>query len=164
MRYKSIDNKQIDETGEKLIFTEPSLLFTDSVKTIAVHEVTIHEVCRIDMISKLYYNDINFSELILKYNNISNPFSINEGDVLNIPDHKASMLSWQAINPKSINKTSIRDQFISTKRLTVKDANRSDYLQRKAAQRVNGSKQILPPNILKEDDKNIDINGDAIII
>ena len=57
----------------------------------------------------------------------------------------------------STNEPSIRDQFVDTKRLPVKDAKRIEYLQRKAAQKPNGAKQILPPNILKEGDTNIKI-------
>ena len=59
---------------------------------------------------------------------------------------------------------SIKDQFISSKRLTVKDVKRAEYLKKKADQKQNGSKQILPPNILKDGDKNIDINGDIITL
>ena len=59
---------------------------------------------------------------------------------------------------------SIKDQFIDSKRLTIKDISRAEYLKKKASQKENGSKQILPPNILKDGDTNIDINGNTIII
>ena len=63
------------------------------------------------------------------------------------------------------NKLSIRDQFINTKRLSVKDAKRIEYLKRKAALKVNGSKEILPPNIKGTGDgANIKIGNGKIII
>ena len=65
---------------------------------------------------------------------------------------------------KSTNAISIRDQFIDTKRLPVKDAKRIEYLQRKAAQKANGSSQILPPNILKEGEVNLTIGNGTISI
>ena len=65
---------------------------------------------------------------------------------------------------QGLKEPSIRDQFVDSKRLTVKDKKRIEYLQKKADQKANGSKQILPPNLLKDGDKNIDITGDTIII
>ena len=174
MNFKSIDNKKIK--NGKLRITEPVVIFPENTRTIAVHTVTSDEICRIDIISRIYYNLDDYSELILKFNNISNPFSINEGDVLNIPDKSNVFAAWKTI--KSINTgsigsdpfdedsqdDSIKNQFISSKRLTVKDVKRAEYLKKKADQKQNGSKQILPPNILKDGDKNIDITGDTIII
>ena len=117
------------------------------------------------MISIKYYGLADYSDLILKFNNISNPFSIIEGDVLNIPDKDAILKAWKTIKGIGSQKDkSIRDQFVDSKRLTVKDAKRAEYLKKKAAQKQNGSKQIVPPNILKDGDKNIDINGDVIIL
>jgi hypothetical protein len=65
---------------------------------------------------------------------------------------------------KSTDAISIRDQFIDTKRLPIKDAKRIEYLQRKAAQKSNGSTQILPPNILKDGETNIIIGNGSIIL
>jgi hypothetical protein len=39
-----------------------------------------------------------------------------------------------------------------------------EHLKRKAAQKPNGAKQILPPNILKEGDINIKIGNGQIVI
>jgi len=163
MDFKSIDNKRIQ--GDKLRLTEPTVLFPEGTATIKEHEVTSDEICRIDMISRIYYNDDSFSENILKFNNISNPFSINEGDILRIPD-KVTMVNWQQVKNIGEESTekSIKDQFIDSKRLTIKDISRAEYLKKKASQKENGSKQILPPNILKDGDTNIDINGNTIII
>ena len=174
MNFKSIDNKKIK--NGKLRITEPVVIFPENTKTIAVHTVTSDEVCRIDIISRIYYNFDDYAELILKFNNISNPFSINEGDILNIPNKNDVFTAWKTI--KSVNTgsigsdpldqeeqgDSIKNQFINSKRLTVKDIKRAEYLKKKADQKENGSKEILPPNILKEGDKNIDINGDIITI
>lgn len=163
MEFKSINNKRIKDG--KLNITEPVVVFPENTKIIAVHTVTSDEICRIDLISNKYYNIDDYSDLILKFNNISNPFSINEGDVLNIPDKNVSFVSWKSIKDNKEGSTeSIKDQFINTKRLTTKDAKRAEYLKKKAAQRANGSSQIVPPNILKDGDKNIDINGDIITL
>lgn len=42
-------------------------------------------VARPDLVSMMMYNDDNYGDLICKINNISNPFELNEEDVLIIP-------------------------------------------------------------------------------
>lgn len=168
MNFKSIDNKKIKDG--KLRITEPVIVFPENAQTIAIHEVTADETCRIDIISRRYYGSEDYSELILKFNNISNPFSIVEGDVLYIPNKDIAFPEWKTVNGVTGSSDgegsegSVKDQFVNSKRLTVKDANRAEYLKRKAAQKINGSTEIVPPNILKSGDKNIDINGDIITI
>jgi len=164
MNHKTINNKRI--VGDKLRITEPTVLFGEETKTIATHEVSESEICRIDLIADLYYDDPSYSELILKFNNISNPFSITVGDVLDIPDHLSTFKAWvivKEINPAEIEEDSIKDQFLSSKRLTVKDKNRVDYLKKKAALKNNGA-QPLPPNILQDGASNLDIIDGNIII
>lgn len=165
MDFRSINNKQVK--NDKLRLTEPYILFMDNVKVIAEHVVNVDEVGRIDIISRKYYNGDNLSEIILKYNNISNPFSITEGDVLLIPDGQTVLKTWERIKEITdieLEIDNIRAQFMDTKRLSKKDAARVEYLQRKAAKLKNGSKQILPPNILKSGDKNLRIDNGEIKI
>lgn len=151
----------------KVRMTQPTLVFIPDLQVIDEHIVTSDEICRIDLISLKYYRDSAYADYILKYNRISNPFSINEGDVLLIPNNEfvtTKFPLFKSINANE-NKLSIRDQFINTKRLSVKDAKRIEYLQRKAALKVNGSKEILPPNIRKSTDApNIKIGNGKIII
>lgn len=151
----------------KVRMTQPTLIFVPNLQIIDEHIVNSDEVCRIDLISLEYYKDASFVDFILKYNGISNPFSITEGDVLLIPTNEFAttrFIPFKTINNDD-NKLSIRDQFISTKRLSVKDAKRVEYLKRKAALKVNGSKEILPPNIKGTGDgPNIKIGNGKIII
>ena len=51
-----------------------------------VYKVPKEYVMRPDLIAKSVYNNSLYAEVILKYNGISNPFSINEGDIILIPD------------------------------------------------------------------------------
>ena len=165
MKFKSIDNKKI--SNNKLRMTEPTVLFGAGAKTIATYTVDADEICRIDLVSTRFFGTADYSEAILKYNNISNPFSINEGDVLNIPDAGSAMKAWKRINEIGVEgdaEPSVKDQFMSTKRLTIKDQGRIEYLKKKAAQKENGSKQSLPPNVLKTGDKNLSIDNDIITI
>lgn len=164
MGFKSIDNKKIE--NNKLRLTEPYVLFKENVEIMTVYTVDRDEECRIDLVSQRIFGNAAYSEQILKFNNISNPFSIKEGDVLNIPYVDLPFKNWKTIKPqdKSDSSHPIKDQFMDSKRLTVKDKNRVEYLKQKAAQKVNGSKEILPPNILKDGEKNMDIEGGIITI
>lgn len=165
MEFESINSKKV--LNDKLRMTEPYILFSEGIRTIATHIVQEDEVGRIDIISRRYFNGDLPSEVILKYNNISNPFSINEGDTILIPELNPSLKKWNTIkeiDDINLEIDNIRGQFIDTKRLSTKDAARIEYLQRKAAKLKNGSKQILPPNILKTGDTNLTINNGKIKI
>jgi len=165
MDFQILNKKQL--IGNKLRMTEPIIIFNDKVQVIATHTVTADEIGRIDLIADGYYRNIDKAELILKYNGISNPFSINEGDVLLIPDDSLRLVKWKRVNPmasEEISELNIRDQFVNSKRLTERDAKRVEYLKRKAAQKANGSSEILPPNILKPGEKNIIIENGKINI
>lgn len=151
-------------TDEKIKLTNPTLVFLKNNPVIDFHTVVEDEVGRIDLIAALYHgvNDIDY---ILKWNNISNPFSINVGDILEIPNIRSATYIPKKISIlNTTNEPSIRDQFVDTKRMPVKDANRIEYLKRKSALRPNGSKQNLPPNILKEGQVNINIGNGSITI
>lgn len=163
MQFNTLNNKKI--VDGKFKFTKPTLVFLKTNETIAEHIVTEDQVGRIDLISLLYYRSADYCDYILKWNGVSNPFSIKFGDVLNIPNHREALSIIKEIKVlNTSNEPSIRDQFVDTKRLPVKDAKRIEYLQRKASQKTNGAKQILPPNILKEGDTNIKIGNGQIVI
>jgi hypothetical protein len=166
MKFNTLEKKSASQDFSKIIFTAPTVVFAKDTETIAEHIVTEDQIGRIDLISLQYYRDANYADYILKWNNISNPFSINLGDVLNIPQNNMVMAIIKPIKmvQKSTDAISIRDQFIDTKRLPIKDAKRIEYLQRKAAQKSNGSTQILPPNILKDGETNIIIGNGSIIL
>jgi hypothetical protein len=53
---------------------------------IATIEITDIAEMRLDILSEYYYKNPNYGEFILKFNGISNPFSIEVGDILYIPE------------------------------------------------------------------------------
>jgi hypothetical protein len=166
MKFTTLEKKNLSNDGSKIVMTTPTVIFSPLTEVVAEHIVTEDQIGRIDLISLQYYKDSGYVDYILKWNGISNPFSINIGDILQIPQKSAVL---QVVKPvkmvqKSENKPSIKDQFINTKRIPVKDAKRLEYLQRKASQKANGSSQILPPNILKDGDQNLTIGNGTISI
>jgi len=142
MELKSILNK-IVEAG-RLILTQPTMLFINKkdIGIIKEHYVTKDEQGRIDLICLDYYNTDENMDYLLKFNGISDPFSINEGDIIKIPvlgnNFKALERPSAAIN------NIVRQEFLDTKRLTPKDQKRIDFLKKKYK-----IKEVLPPNVLK---------------
>ena len=164
MKFNTLEKKTLSGDSTKIILSRPTVVFVDTTEVIAEHTVTEDQIGRMDLISLKYYRDANFVDYILKWNNISNPFGVNFGDILEIPQNNAVLAVIKPIKmvQKSTDKISIRDQFIDTKRMPVKDAKRIEYLQRKASQKANGATQILPPNLLKEGDSNLTIGNGTI--
>jgi len=165
MKFNTLENKKMSADNTKRVLSMPTVVFSRFTDVIASHTVVEHEVGRIDLISLKYYKNEDYCDYILKWNNMSNPFAFNVGDILEIPSNDNVLVSiapFRIVGPA--NAISIRDQFIDTKRLPIKDSKRIEYLKRKAEQKANGSSQILPPNILKEGDTNIKINNGRITI
>jgi hypothetical protein len=114
-----------------------------------------------DLISKIFYQTTNFLCILLKYNGISNPFSINVNDLIRVPD--GEVLSGMLTNPVDINgsnnnwQTSTRKKkrtaFIQPK--TKQDKNRLDYLQKTAGA------VVAPTNIAKDTSVKV-VNGKIV--
>lgn len=54
--------------------------------TYSVYKVSKDHVARPDLISKILYGTDIYGDFICKVNGISNPFEINEGDIIIVPD------------------------------------------------------------------------------
>lgn len=162
MNLTTLDKKRI-ENG-KVIMTEPTLLFNKGTNYFAVYNVDDRSAGRIDLIALDCYSDESYADYILKYNNISNPFSIAAGDVLYIPDKTVVLAAWKKPASKNVEVNAVKDKFLNTKRLTVKDQKRIEYLLRKAAEYQNGATELLPPNVLKTGKSNVTISNGVITV
>ena len=143
MNLKSITNKII-ESG-RLILTQPTMLFIqkDDIAFIEKeHYVTADEEGRPDLICLDYYNTTEHIDYLLKFNGISDPFSLKEGDIIKIPVHGPFFKKME--RPSTAIDNIVRQEFLDKKRLTKKDQKRIDFLKKKS-----GLKEILPPNVLK---------------
>ena len=86
----TIDEKPFfeKEDGEKVRDLTQSIFEMKNRNYIAynVYKVPKEYRMRPDLISQSVYNDSAYAEFILKFNGYSNPFSIDEGDIILIPD------------------------------------------------------------------------------
>ena len=116
------------------------------------------EAMRPDLISVRLYANQNYYETLLKYNGISNPFSLAPNDILLTPPFKS--LESSIVQPKNIlEKGEEKVASNETKLLdpkTVKDKKRLEALKDKV-------KEIVPPNVNTEGNKNVKVRDGKVI-
>jgi hypothetical protein len=116
------------------------------------------EAMRPDLISVRLYANQNYYETLLKYNGISNPFSLAPNDILLTPPFKS--LETSIVPPKNIlEKGEEKVASNETKLLdpkTVKDKKRLQALKDKV-------KEIVPPNVNTEGNRNIKVRDGRVI-
>lgn len=131
---------------DKIRMMIPGIVLKGNIKIIDIHIVKDYEEMRPDLISKKYYGTDEAWDIILKFNGVSNPLGVYEGMELEIPDKEAAQRFIVKI-PR-IDKTT-REQFTNPKRMNQQDKKRQEFLKKKSSSRPNGSKENLPPNMLK---------------
>ena len=103
---------------------------------------------RPDLISQSVYNDSGYAEFILKYNGYSNPFSINEGDIILIPDldsvQEKLKVSGQGTEADRASKIRDSYRYIDPLKRPKKGEEAKKYDEREI------KPGILPPNITQE--------------
>lgn len=155
MNFKTVIDKIVE--GGKLILTQPTFIFKDKEEVpFTEYEVRAEDAGRIDLIAlDQYGSDSGFDvEYILKFNGISDPFSINEGDILKIPVENSLIVKLE--RPEGAVDNIVRQSFVGGKKLTKKDQRRLDFLKKKYK-----IKEVLPPNMLKSGFSNSEITKNA---
>lgn len=109
-------------------------------------------VMRADLIADNFLSTSANACLLMKYNGISNPFSINEGQILRIPN--AEDLDKLLVEPENIISNRVREAIDLVKPKSVQDTKRLDYLKNKGALAV-------PPNVALDESVKV-INGRII--
>jgi len=155
MDFKTLINKTYDTV--KLIMTQPTMIFRnkENAEIIAKHVVTEDDKVRPDLIALKYYGDDTKTDMILKYNRISDPFSINPGEIILVPSPDTAY--YRLERPMSFEDNIVKRQFIDTKRLSQKDQKRIEALKKKY-----NKETLLPPNVIPVGKKNYEFNGNQV--
>ena len=152
MNVKSLTLKNkltLDKTGEGYWdLTAPSFIYDADLGVRALHYVTQDQVGRIDKISEVYFGSGEFIDAICVVNNIFNPFSVNEGDILIIPNLKRKDIVYKKPNP-AVTPSAPQEAYVDTGRQSEKDQGRMQRLIEKAKSSEAGVKQPMPPNMLQ---------------
>lgn len=117
--------------------------------------VNEYENMRPDLISNRIYADQTKWDAILKYNGISNPFSVQFGDVLHVVPFNTAESVYKS--PRDISERGIKTEEPINGILNqeTKDSNRIKNLSNR--------KGDLPPNINKVGDKNVKVKDGKLI-
>lgn len=166
-----LENKPvIGSTREdlRLDLTYPSIqnLFTykDSYAVI----VKPSETMRPDLLANNFFGISDSWDMLLKYNGVSNPFSIDEGDYFFSPeiDELKNNMAPSGRQTKSV--TSIRDQYVNPEkksivdsRLALVEAQRLEAMKKKSESSFNRG-NLLPPNVSSPGDREIVVRGGKI--
>jgi len=158
MNFKSLKNKT--KGDGKYVFAQPTMVFRNKERItsgLRLHIVREDEVTRPDLIALEYYGDQTKTDLILKWNGVSDPFGLQPGDELIIPPSGVAFTKLE--RPTTTEENKIKNQFLQSKRFTKKDQRRLDALKKKYNKDV-----LLPPNVIPLGQKNykFDKNGNII--
>ena len=143
-KYKTQIENGLDEP--MFNFVKPGIKLKGGIPTIAIHRVTEFDIMRLDLISEKYYQTVDYVDIILKMNGLYNPFSINEGQYIRIPDKDSAVRFSEKLKKISVKP---RTQFTDPRKMTQEDKRRVDFIKNKSKSKTNGSSENLPPNILK---------------
>jgi hypothetical protein len=130
------------------------------LKSIAI--VTDETEMRPDLVALSYMSESSYLGTLLKINNISNPLSLLKGEVMAVPSDKMRkdlFASAQSINNQKQKAKSFRKEL--QEKISQVSQERLDYLSSKNIS--NLSETPLPPNILKDGEKQILVEGGRLI-
>ena len=115
---------------------------------------------RPDLFAKSVLGDDSMYDVLLKYNGISNPFSLNTGDLLIIPDPVEVMTILKMADPDTnVDETAPQiKQFTFIDPKTKRDNKRLEMLLKKSQ-----NKELLPPHVNQPGDTNIKYKNGKII-
>tara|TARA_R110000803_G_scaffold46769_5_gene98030 strand:+ start:118 stop:657 length:540 start_codon:yes stop_codon:yes gene_type:complete len=147
----TLKNRLTDETTGQQYYdlTAPSFRYKRELGVKALHYVTIDQAGRIDKISEKYFGTGSYVDAICVVNNIFNPFSVEEGDMLVIPELQNEALVYKRPNPASRPSESL-SQYTNTDRQSEQDQSRIQRLIQKAKTKKTGVKSPIPPNMLQQ--------------
>lgn len=139
-----------DENNEDSIDFADKTYYNDiAIKIIEVFEVTEEYAMRWDRISSRFYGRPDLAGELFKFNEYDNPFSVNAGDIIFIPEEEGLKRNVQA--DTSINEFTDQEITSVTVPLRRKDVNREQFLRKKDL--------LLPPSFAKTPSKRRNNNG-----
>lgn len=157
---KKIISKTVKQKVTDLIYSTFSFPISNTSTGLAA--VNDFENMRPDLMANRIYGDQSKWDALLKYNGISNPFSIMTGDLM----YAIPFASLESVytSPRDISERGEASENIISRNIEPsKDKNRVDNLAIKAAI-TTGANGELPPNISKAGDKNIKIKDGRLIL
>lgn len=176
----STNNYIIDSNGEKVvdIYRSP-VQINKFLNLLAIIRIDTNTEGKIWLISKLYYETENYTDLLMYFNGISNPYNVKIDDLIYIPklDELRSILKAveentdNTLNIESNNKTNFDNNRISysdkekkyVNKLSKIDRNRFDLIKQKNLINNREFGSIPIPNNVSEDDNLLFEQGSIVL-
>ena len=156
MEFKVFKSKKLNGDKNKLFLAQPTMMFKSLSPSesymIAKHIVKDDDVVRPDRVAVEHYGTTDGLDIILKFNGISDPFSLNPGETLWIPID--TIAYYKLESPTAFEENPIKKQFIDTKRLSKTDQRRLEALKKKY-----NKEALLPPNVIPLGKKTYQFDG-----
>jgi hypothetical protein len=128
--------------------------------------VTQDESMRPDLITKKMYGYLDNIEGLLKFNNITNPFSVEEGDILytyDIPSMERNLRPGFGVEN---DRQDVRDQYITPEKGSTVDPALRTFEKRNTPRTANptkGNQPALPPNYAAFGDTELQVRNGKIV-
>jgi len=152
------------KNGQTIVdITAPVVQYQGQSNVIDIILVDEDMSMRPDLVSYMAYGVVDYWDFILKFNGVSNPFSIFAGQYLMIPD--LSYMSQQLNAQASANQPAqtVQNQYVDASKKSQIDPKKIIYDKMISNLSNQISKFNLPPNFAEPGKKEIDIvNGQVI--
>lgn len=156
--------------GEQIVdMTYPSVRYNYDPFVVGVIPMNSQLEMRPDLLSRAGYGNVQFWDLVLKFNGVSNPFSISAEDVFLMPSLEDMREQLSPPGVQNVIADSVRKQYIDTSKKSKQDPKLEQIekkrreAQRKKAQGVGvQSVSNLPPNIAEQGDREIVVKGGKV--
>jgi len=147
--------KDIEVEGENTLMT-----------VLNYYQVTAETAMRPDLITKSMYGYTEKIEGVLKLNEISNPFSIDENEILYVYAVPSIDKNLRTIDSVQNNNDDIRNQYITPEKKSTVDPALQTFDKRntpRAANPMKGNQPALPPNYAAFGDQEIQVRNGKIV-
>ena len=119
---------------------------------------------RLDLLAYEAYGDVNSIDILMKFNQICNPFSMELYDIIAVPDEKSAREFYKKeklATPQMVKDT--KALFIDPTRASKKDQARIKQLEELANKRANGASEVKPTNLLRNGEVPFSTDGTRLI-
>jgi len=167
MNIKSLTLKnkiQDSATGEMYWnLSSPSFKYLANNGVKALHYVTVDQAMRPDLVAIQWLGSSDYTDALCYVNNIFNPFSLQEGDILMIPNLQGENKLYTRPEP-IVRNNRIADPYVDTTEQNAQDQSRIQRLIKKAAKLEGGVPTPLPPNVLQKGQTATKNTGKGILL
>jgi hypothetical protein len=132
-------------------------------KIMSYYLVTDETAMRPDLCARdMYVFEQSFIENMLKFNNISNPFTLAPGDILGTFDPYSMTKNTRNTSVSLKSRDQVRKQYITPEKKSQSDPKFTSFDKRNKEKKKPSNSTMMPPNFAAFGDKEIEIRGGKI--